>query len=196
MTQPTPATVMLNDGREMALRELAKADAGLVDDFAAGLNGQAAGFLAQDLTTQEGRASWLEGMGAEDYHVLGALDPELGGRLAGYCRLRTGLGAHAHTGEIEVFIHPDYAGLGLGSGLLRETAHRAKGQGLLLLRAEIPVDNKDKLVALKTLGFELKAIVEDFRIDTAGQPYDVIIRILAMASPRISLVWKMWALYA
>lgn len=177
------STVMLNDGRELVTRPVTAADAEAVRAFAAGLSEKQVRCLDQDLTDEAALGRWLDALAGPGYSVLGAFDPAEGQRLAGYCRLRLGTGSHAHSGNIEIFVHPDYTGLGLGSGLVREVSSRAEADDLFMLRAEVPVDDRDKLQALKTLGFELKAIVENWRIDTKGRPYDVIIMVKSLQYP-------------
>ncbi len=183
MIARSESTVMLNDGRELITRAVSTADAEAVRAFASGLTEKQVRCLDQDLSDETALGRWLAALAEPSNSVLGAFDPAERHRLAGYCRLRLGSGSHAHSGSMEVFVHPQYADLGLGSALVREVASRAEAGGLFMLKTEVAVDDRKKLQALKSLGFELKAIMENWRIDTAGRPYDVIIMAKSLQYP-------------
>jgi len=168
-------TVMLNDGREVGLRWLTAEDRPLLEELAAALPAEDLRHLNQDLRQGEVLQQWLEGLAAGSMRLLGAQDPAEGGRLAGYCSLQPGRGAHAHLGELEVVLHPAYRDLGLGSNLVREVAGAAGEAGLMFLKAEVPVEELGLITAFQRLGFELKAIMENYRVDLAGEPYHAII---------------------
>jgi L-amino acid N-acyltransferase YncA len=166
---------ILNDGREMALRLLGPPDGAAAAAMVQGLDPVEIAHLDWDLADPAVREQWLAEAEAGPRRVLGALDPAEGGRLAGYCSLERGRGAHRHMGRVETFLHPDYRELGLGSNLLKEVASRATHEELVLLQVEIHAERRALVRAYKNLGFELKAIIESYRMDPSGEPYDVII---------------------
>jgi hypothetical protein len=144
---------ILNDGREMALRLLGPTDGQAAAAMVRGLDPVEIAHLDWDLADPAVREQWLAEAEAGPRRVLGALDPAEGGRLAGYCSLERGL----------------------GSNLLKEVASRATRQEMVLLQVEIHAERRALVRAYKNLGFELKAIIESYRVDPAGEPYDVII---------------------
>ncbi len=175
MAGPEHTTVILNDGREVDLRWLGAEDRPLLEALAAALPAEDLRHLNQDLRRGEVLQEWLEGLAGGSMRLLGAQDSAQGGRLAGYCSLRPGRGAHAHLGEVEVVLHPAYRELGLGSNLVREVAAAAEEAGLIFLQVEVPVAELGLITAFQRLGFELKAIMENYRVDLGGEPYHAII---------------------
>ena len=167
--------VMLNDGRELRLSWLGPDDGDLLARWAADLADQEIRQLDLDLKDSTAVSAWCRGLGGGERLALGAFDPEAPQGPAGWCELRPGSGSHAHLGWMEWFIHPEYRDLGLGSGLIREMESRAQRKDLAFLVAEVALANRRRLEALKTLGFELKAIMEEYRVDRSGEPYDVVV---------------------
>lgn len=175
MPEDKQSTAILNDGREMLLRWLGPDDKDLVLDFTRDLDDDEIRYLNQDLKDHEVMSSWLDQLGTDRYRLVAALDAEAGGRMAGYAYFFRGAFSGAHRADVEAFIHPAYRDLGLGSRLLREAADLATAMGILLLKAEMYVGRADLIKSFKRLDYELKAILEDFRLDREGHPYDAII---------------------
>jgi len=176
MAQDYHGTVILNDGRELVFQWLGAGHRPALEALVGALPEEKRRFLGLDFQKPGTFESCL---GGEDSprRLLGAFDNEAGNRLAGYAYLSLGRDAHAHMAEVESVLHPDYYDLGLGSGLLREMVRYASAAGILLLRVEVNLDDKELISAVKRLGFEPKAILEDYRLDARGDPYDVIIMI-------------------
>ncbi len=175
MSGPYHATVSLNDGRELGMKWLTPQDSEAVLSFVHDLPEEEVRHLNQDLKDLRAMTARLERLNSDRLRILAAFDPEAGGRMAGYAYLLRGSWASAHRADVECFVHHDYRDLGLGSCLMRHLGAAARAMGLMLLKAEIHVDRKDLITAFKRLGFELKAILEDYRVDRQGRPYDVII---------------------
>jgi ribosomal protein S18 acetylase RimI-like enzyme len=168
-------TAILNDGRELVLFWLSPDQAPSFKEFITGLNSDDIAHLSLNLVDTEQLGRWLKNIERGELLILAARDPEADGRLAGYCALSLGRGTYSHMAQVETFLHPDYRDLGLGSNLIREAAGFASKRELDFLEAQLHVEDRALMDALKNLGFELKAIIEDYRMDCAGQAYDVII---------------------
>lgn len=175
MAGPYLSTVTINDGREVNVKWLGPADAEAVLAFVAAQDENDLLHLNQDLKDINAMSKRLARLGGDRLRILAAFDPEDGEKVAGYAYMLRGAWASAHRAVVECFIGPAYRDLGLGSTLLRELAAAAEAAGLMLLQAEIHVDKKELIIAFKRLGYELKAILEDYRLDRHGRPYDVII---------------------
>lgn len=183
MPGPYLSTVSINDGREVGLKWLDPEDIPAVQAFMEDLTEDEVRLLNQDLKDIEAMTRRLGRLGGDRLRVLAAFDPEAGDRMAGYAYLLRGSWAAAHRALVECLVHRDYRDLGLGSTLLRELAEAGKAMGLMLLQAEIQVDRKEQITAFKRLGYELKAILEDYRVDRQGRPYDVIILLKRLRHP-------------
>ena len=167
--------VMLNDGRELGLRWLGPDDLAQLRSWADGLPESEIEQLDIDLKDPGALEDWCAALGRGEALALGAFEPTQPDFPAGWCHLRPGRGSHAHLGWMEWFIHPQFRDMGLGSCLIRDIETRAQHRELVFLVAEVALGNKRRLEALKTLGFELKTIMEEYRVDREGRPYDVII---------------------
>lgn len=176
-------TAILNDGRELVLFWLTAAQAPLFSEFVASLNKQDLAHLSLNLQDSAQLQSWLSGLERGELLILAARDPEAGDCLAGFCTLSLGRGAHAHMARVEAFLHPDYRDLGLGSNLIKDAAGLALERKLDYLEAEVHVEDRALMDALKNLDFELKAIIENYRVDCSGQAYDVIIMLKRLSYP-------------
>ncbi len=183
MPGPYLSTVTINDGREVGLKWLEPADIPAVRSFLDDLSDDEVLLLNQDLKDVEAMTRRLERLGGSRLRILAAFDPEDGDRMAGYAYLLRGSWAAAHRAVVECVVHRRYRDLGLGSTLLKELAAAAKAMGLMMLQAEIQVERKDLIIGFKRLGFELKAILEDYRVDRQGRPYDVIILLKRLRYP-------------
>lgn len=183
MASANETTVILNDGRELALAWLTPDQAPQFSGFLTGMNGDETSHLSLNPQDSVQLERWLSGLERGDLLILAARDPEKERRLTGYCALRIGRGAHSHMAQAETFLHPDYRNLGLGSTLIKEAAGLASQRKLDFLEAEVHVEDRALMDALKNLGFELKAIIEDYRVDCSGEPYDVIIMLKRLSYP-------------
>jgi len=175
------AETILNDGREAALGWLGPDDAPAVVALGQGLASDEAGYLSVALDDARAVEAWLSETPASGRKVLGAWEPGRSDQLHGFVSLEPGRGAHRHIGRLEAFLHPEMRELGLGSNLIKEAASQATVDGLMLLELEVHVKQRGLINAFKNLGFELKAIIEAYRVDTAGEPYDVIIMLKRLA---------------
>ncbi|KMY66671.1 hypothetical protein AAU61_16300 [Desulfocarbo indianensis] len=183
MAGATETTAILNDGRELALAWLTPGDAGIFPQLAESLAPADTAHLSLDLKNPAQLTRWLESLERGELLILAARDPEENRRLSGYCALRLGRGARAHMAQVETFLQPPYRDLGLGSTLIKEAAGLAAQRKLDYLEAEVHVEDRALIDALKNLGFELKAIIENYRVDCAGEPYDVIILLKRLSYP-------------
>jgi len=183
MASAEETTAILNDGRELALAWLTASQAPKFSKFLTGLDQDDIKHLSLNPKDPEQLERWLKGLERGELLILAARDPEKERRMAGYCALSLGRGAHAHMAQAETFLHPDYRDLGLGSTLIREAAGLASSRELDFLIAEVHVEDRALMDALKNIGFQLKAIIEDYRVDCSGRPYDVIIMLKRLSYP-------------
>lgn len=183
MPSANEITAILNDGRELAIAWLTPAQASKFSEFLIGMNEDDIAHLSLNPQDPEQLERWLNGLERGELLILAARDPEKERRLAGFCALRLGKGAHSHMAQAETCLHPDYRDLGLGSTLIREAAGLASQRKLDFLKAEVHVEDRALMDALKNIGFELKAIIEDYRVDCSGKPYDVIIMLKRLSYP-------------
>ena len=169
------AEVMLNDGSLVECIWLTLENKEPILELSRTIKPELLGRHRQDLTNTRAVEQWLNGLGQGGLSVLVAQDPAKANMPAGYAYLQKGSLWSAHMGTVEAYVHPDYRNLGLGSALLRKIVRHAEGLGLMFAKAELPAERRDLVTAHKRLGFQVKAILEDYRVDRTGKPYDVLI---------------------
>lgn len=167
--------IMLNDGRDMGMRWLTPADRALAMEFAGCLEPLQCPNLSHDLDDPEAMSMRMDLLGQGRVALIAAIDLAEPNQAAGLAMLKTGAHSNAHRASVQCYVRPEYQDLGLGSNLMRALEEKADELELMILQVEIRVDHQDLIVACKRLGFQLKAVLEDFRVDSAGEPYDVII---------------------
>jgi ribosomal protein S18 acetylase RimI-like enzyme len=175
MAQNLPITVMLNDGREASLRLLRQEDKPVVLGFIESLSRADFDRRTHELADPQAVSASMDRLDGQRYLMLGAFDLSQDQCMAGYAFLRRGIYSSAHRASLESFVHPSYRNMGLGSNLIRTLDELAQQLGVMMLQMEVGADQHDLIQAFKRLGFSLKAVLEDYRLDADCKPYDVII---------------------
>ncbi len=168
-------TVILNDGRDVGLKWLQPDDLELVLQFIDSLDREQHANVSHDLVDPKAVRAAMAQLGGANPKMLGAFDLDSDHVLSAYAFFRRGAYSSAHRAKVQTIVHPHYRDLGMGSALMRFLSQTADEMQLMLLQVEIRMDQQELITACKRLGFELKAILEDFRVDLDGNPYDVII---------------------
>jgi GNAT superfamily N-acetyltransferase len=127
--RPQQAAVALRDGRVVLLAVLDSGDAADVARLVDQTGDPRATFYAQAI---ERRADAAQPPASTGEFVARAAE---GGQLVGYAAYLAGKGA---SGELAGVVEPHFAGLGLGTLLLRRAAENARRAGLKTLRVELP----------------------------------------------------------
>lgn len=104
--------------------------------------------------SESSRRSWLAEHPADKYPVFVA---EQQGRIAGYTSLspyRRGRMALRHTAEISYYVHEDFRGMGVGTGLIEHATNECPRLGLKTLFAILLDINSDSVRILEKFGFQ------------------------------------------
>jgi ribosomal protein S18 acetylase RimI-like enzyme len=95
-------------------------------------------------------------------------------RVVASLNLRKGQQADKHVGDIQhILVARAFQGLGLGSLILDGLIELAVKENLHWLKVEIVTEMKEIIKAFQSKGFEVKTILDDYFINSAGTTFDV-----------------------
>ena len=129
-------------------------------------------FCQHDLKDLNLLDHWLDHINSPRLLPLAALDLENNQLIAAGTLLR---GKHTanHIGEIKLFIAEPFRNQGLGSTLLDELMLLAAQENLHWIKAEVVVDQKEMIRALRNKGFQIRANLEEFFMRKDGMTHDM-----------------------
>ena len=85
------------------------------------------------------------------------------GRITGMLGLQQGDGRRAHSSEIGLFVHDDFAGRGIGRRLLDACIDLAENWlGLTRIELSVFIDNAPAITLYESCGFEREGIARNF----------------------------------
>ena len=136
-------------------------------------------FCKHDLKDLNLLNRWLDHIDSPRLLPLGAVDLENNQLIAAGTLLR-GKHTASHIGEIKLFIAKPFRNLGLGSTLIDELMLLAAQEDLHWIKAEVVVDQKQMIRALRNKGFQIRANLEDFFMRKDGMTHDVALMMRAL----------------
>ena len=80
-----------------------------------------------------------------------------------------------HLGEIRAQVALRFRSQGLGRALAGEIFALARGRGLRKIVAQMTPDQKGAISTFERLGFQPEALLQDFVVDHAGRPRDLVV---------------------
>ena len=131
-------------------------------------------FLKQDVKDLKLVNSWLDQINYRRVLPLVAVDLN-SNKLVGDATLHRGKHAAKHIGEIRIFVSRFFRNLGLGSLMLEEMINIAFQENLQWLKAEVIADHKKVIKAFRAMGFEQKALLDDYFLRKDGVTHDVVL---------------------
>jgi RimJ/RimL family protein N-acetyltransferase len=136
-------------------------------------------FCQHDLKDLNLLNHWLDHINSPRLLPLGAVDLENNQLIAAGTLLR---GKHTanHIGEIKLFITKPFRNLGLGSKILEELMLLASQENLHWIKAEVVIDQKEMIKALRNKGFQIRANFEDFFMRKDGMTHDLVLLMRAV----------------
>jgi RimJ/RimL family protein N-acetyltransferase len=137
-------------------------------------------FCKHDLKDLNLLNHWLDHINSPRLLPLAALDLENNQLIAAGTLLR---GKHSanHIGEIKLFIAKPFRNLGLGSTILDELMLLAAQENLHWVKAEVVLDQKEMIKALRNKGFQIRANLEDFFMRKDGMTHDLVLMMRAVS---------------
>jgi RimJ/RimL family protein N-acetyltransferase len=166
--------VSLSNGKRVMFRFLTDQDReGLIQMFQEAPD-EDTRFLKQDVKDLKLINYWMDHINYRRVLPLVAVDLD-SNRLLGDATLHRGKHAAKHIGEIRIFVSRSTRNLGLGSLMLEEVINLAFQENLQWLKAEVIADHKKVIKAFRAMGFEQKALLDDYFIRKDGVTHDVML---------------------
>jgi L-amino acid N-acyltransferase YncA len=163
----------LPNGRHVALRLMNAADRGQILAFARSLPPDDLLFLRTDITEPAIVDQWIVDL--ERANAITVL-AETEGELAGYATLHLEEARWTRrVGEIRVQVAPAFRGQGLGRRLTREIFQLGQSRDIKKMAAMMTPDQTGARAAFEKLGFQVEALLQDWVVDRAGRPRDLLI---------------------
>ncbi len=168
--------VPLGNGTRVMLRFLTKRDRDKLSKLFQEASDDDIRLLKHDVKNPEVVNFWIDNLDYGAALPLMAESVQDRGFVAGGA-LRRGRYAFRHIGEIRLFVSRPYQNLGLGSAMLDELINLAEKEKLCWLKAEVVLQQRSIIKALRTRGFEIKSTLEDYFLCPDGTAYDVALMI-------------------
>ncbi len=166
--------VTLKNGQRMMFRFLNEQDReGLIQLFQEAPD-EDIRFLKQDVKDQKLVNYWLDHLNYRRVLPLVAVDLD-SNKLVGDATLHRGKHAGKHIGEVRIFVSRFFRNLGVGSLMLEELINLAFKENLQWIKAEIIADHKKVVKAFRAMGFEQKALLDDYFLRKDGVTHDVVL---------------------
>ncbi len=165
--------LVLANGLHVGLRLMDAADHERILAFARSLPPDDLLFLRTDITEPAIIDQWIADL--ERGNAITVL-AETEGELAGYATLHLEQAQWTRrVGEIRVQVAPAFRGYGLGRRLTLEIFQLGKSRGIKKMAAMMTPDQTGARAAFEKLGFQVEALLQDWVVDRAGRPRDVLI---------------------
>jgi L-amino acid N-acyltransferase YncA len=172
-SQSFPRKATLADGHSLTLRLMRETDRERVLNFARALPTDDLQFLRTDITEPAIVDEWIADLERRNSITVLA---EAGAELAGYATLHLEQARWTRrVGEIRVQVAPGFRGRGLGRRLTTEIFHLGQARGIKKMAAMMTPDQTGARAAFERLGFQVEALLQDWVVDRAGRPRDLLI---------------------
>jgi L-amino acid N-acyltransferase YncA len=165
--------ILLPDGRQLALRLMSAVDREQILIFARSLPPDDLLFLRTDITEPAIVDEWIADLGRGNSMTVLA---EAGKELAGYATIHLEQARWTRrVGEIRVQVAPAFRGQGVGRRLTHEIFQLGQSRGIKKMAAMMTPDQTGARAAFEKLGFQVEALLQDWVVDRAGRPRDLLI---------------------
>jgi ribosomal protein S18 acetylase RimI-like enzyme len=170
----------LNNGRRVTIRFLKGQDRDALVRFFQQAPIEDVQFCKEDVKNSKVVDYWLNPENCHRIMTLVAHDMETQQPVA-TLNLQRGQKAALNVGEIrQILVTRPFQGLGLGSEMLDELIRLASQEKLAWLKVEVVAEMKSVIKAFRSRDFEVKAIFEDYFMDSKGVRYDVALMMRPM----------------
>lgn len=160
--------MLLKDGRKVLVRPLELADKEAVVAFYASLSPQA---LRWSLPPYD-RAR-VERFFSAPEQLIGVVG-EAEGKIVGHLHIFRFVSRMSHVGELIIYLHQNYANVGLGSALMREGLELAKARGLRRVQLSVIAANANAIHLYEKLGFHREGERPGSYLGEDGRYYDSV----------------------
>lgn len=169
--------VTLPDGARVLLRPLAPGDRQALIDLFAPISSDDLRYVRHRVNDPQLVGKWVDEL---DYDRVLPLVAVIGDRIVGNATLHFYSGPAHHRAEVRIYLAKEIRRRGVGSRMLQALIDLAKRRNIYLVEAQILNDQTTVIKAFQKLGFELKAVLDDYFILPDGEMRDIALLILRL----------------
>jgi L-amino acid N-acyltransferase YncA len=162
--------VTLKDGVRVLLRPMLREDRQRLIEFFSAVGDDDLRFMRHNVRDQALINSWCDNL---DYDRVLPLLALVKDRIVGSASLYFSEGPKRHIAEYRLFLGKDFRKRGLGMKMTRALIDLARKQDVCLLIGEVIAEQTKVVRSFEQLGFESKALLEDFFMLPDGDTCDV-----------------------
>lgn len=155
----------------MRIVELTREHLGLLTAFFSALTERDRTFIESDVTDPR----TIERMPDEPGSHWVALDAGDDDVIVGFASVRPLSGWSDHVGNLNLIVHPDHRGAGVGIALARHALTESLHAGLRKLQVEVAADHESAIEMFTDLGFTAEALLSDHIRDRNGEYRDLVV---------------------
>jgi len=164
----TESVVALRDGRTATIRPLEPGDKEDVVQFYAGLSAE---ILRWALPPYD--KARVERFFANPEQLMG-LVAIAGGDVVGHLHIFRQASRMSHVGELIIYLSEDFAGVGLGTAMMRYALTFAKEKGLHRLQLSVIMGNDRAIHVYEKVGFRREGVRSDAYKGVDGRYHDAL----------------------
>jgi L-amino acid N-acyltransferase YncA len=164
--------VVLKNGKQVLIRMLNGQDRKNLINFFQEAPVEDIQFCRDDVKNPKVVDTWVNPESSRQIMALIALDMATT-QIVASLNLHKGQQAALNVGDIrQILVARPFQGLGLGSLMLDELIIFASEEKLHWLKVEVVTEMKNLIKAFQSKGFEIRATLEDYFMDSKGKAYD------------------------
>lgn len=164
--------VTLKDGANVLLRPMVLEDEEALWAMFSQVSDEDLRYLRNDLRDPTVIQHWCREL---DYAKVLPILALLKDRIVGQATLHFRKGPRRHIAEVRIYLSVEFRKRGLGTKMIKALIDLARKQGVLILVAEIVIDQNQVIKAFQNLGFKPVCTYEDFFMLQDGELHDSVI---------------------
>ncbi len=162
--------VTLKDGVRVLLRPMVREDKQHLIEFFSAVGDDDLRFMRHNVRDQALVSSWCDNLNYDKVLPLLAVVKD---RIVGSASLYFSEGPKRHIAEYRLFLSKDFRKRGLGMKMTRGLIDMARKQDVRIVIGEVIAEQTKVVRAFEQLGFQSKAVLEDFFMLPDGDTCDV-----------------------
>lgn len=171
--------ITLKDGVRVLLRPMVREDRQHLIDFFSAVGDDDLRYMRHNVKDQVLINAWCDEL---DYNKVLPLLALVKDRIVGCASLNFFEGPKRHVAEYRMFLAKDFRKRGLGMKMTRALIDMARKQDIRIVIGEVIAEQTKVVRAFEQLGFEAKALLEDFFMFPDGDTCDVAYLVLNLQS--------------
>ena len=164
--------VTLKDGADILLRPMIPEDEAAMIEVFSQVSDEDIRYLRDDLRDPSVIQHWCRTL---EYTKVLPMLALMRDHIVGQATLHFRKGNRRHIAEVRIYLSAEVRERGLGTKMIKTMIDLARKHGVLILVAEIVVDQNQVIKAFQNLGFRPACTYEDFFMSQDGELHDSVV---------------------